>query len=180
MDPKIINTLDFYVAMSPQKAQNLVDLAEGRPIHPSALAALRPLLVQPDSFRLTEYGAVILFRVCAILTNTFVIPGTNLVGVECVALADLNKNSASKAKICKDYKLTSIHLKALRSMVLYPGQAYNSLVGLFTDSVMAHLLALSFVTGNTRRHDGIWPTKKGQELLFHLMSREFNGTRVLA
>lgn len=163
--------LRTYCAVWTERALCLIDLAKGRAINMSTLAALRGhgLAEREPARGLTDYGRGVLLLASLILEGSFIPPASGLSAEMQERLRGLELRGLYRLESCQAHKLKAVHLKALRSLVLRPGQAWNTLELVYGRYILVELRRAEFVTSaGTRKHDQVFPTSKADAFMAFL------------
>lgn len=170
------NLLEIYVGMTVDQAQALISIAQGGAVHPNTRAAMRWAELIDELYQLTPYGQETLERAQSILESRYMPPASNLKPwvVEAIRAMDLRKYYRHQA--VKAALLTTGQLKAIRSVVHTPGQAYCHLRGWAGERTLLLLMQGGYITRKRAKNKAqVWPTAKAQALMLVLLGLPTDG-----
>ncbi|HAE59742.1 MAG TPA: hypothetical protein DCG54_09640 [Anaerolineae bacterium] len=167
-------SLRIYCAMWPERAEALLTVKNGFDINQMTMAAFRSNGLVDYGGQLTSFGKDVAERVDAIMLGRFEAPQGSLSGIVKVQLEQIDIRQLCRGDTCKSHGLKAVHIKALRSIALYPGQAFNTLDQVYGYDTLRDLSRAEFIRcADWRKYDQVWPTAKADAFLLALASTEF-------
>lgn len=150
---------EMYCGMWEERARSLLALEAGQHVHPATVALFfENGLVMPDKKTLTIDGQTLARKVLNILAGNFMPPQSDYDDASWEKVNRTELRGLARRKMCKANGIKSIHLKALRAMVLHPGQCRNWLEHTYGADALRHLQMRGFLVGGSLRIDAIYPT----------------------